>query len=82
VKLVSTTGSDAMVRFGPVQRPHRLNLGLDHRSGPHNSLNLGLDFEGPVQLVQFSQVLNGVRTYYTLKRSDGYLVLINYVAEN
>jgi hypothetical protein len=46
-------GSDAAVRFGPVQRTFCLNLEPDLWFGSSRLLNLGLDLEEPVQQVRF-----------------------------
>ena len=45
--------SDAVVRFGPVQRTFCLNLEPDLWFGSSGLLNLGLDLEGLVQQVRF-----------------------------
>jgi len=47
------THSDAAVRFGPVQRTLRLNLGPDLWFGSSRLLNFGLDLEGPVRSGRF-----------------------------
>ena len=47
--------SDATVWFGPVQRTLCLNPEPDLWFSSRRLLNLGLDFEGPVQQVQFGE---------------------------
>ena len=49
------TGSDAAVRFGPVQRAICLNLEPDLWFGSNRLLNLGLDLEVLVQQVRFGE---------------------------
>ena len=49
--------SDAAVRFGPVQRTLCPNLEPDLWFGSSRLLNLGLDLEGPVQQVRFSEFI-------------------------
>ena len=53
MKFIGYSGSDAAVRFNPVQRTLCLNPELDLWFGSGRLLNLGLDLEGPVQQVQF-----------------------------